>query len=106
MALAWGVMFRVAIGQSFGEAYVRDLLHLMVNLTTLRRNKSDSGIFLLISDVIGWVLSGPLSDTVATYFTKRNLSIREPEHRLPSVIPAALFTVIRGITFSTTTRRV
>jgi hypothetical protein len=76
MALTWGVMFRVAIGQIFGESYVSDLRHLMVNLTTLRRNKSDSCMFLLISDVIGWVLSGPLSDTVATYFTKRSLSIR------------------------------
>jgi len=50
----------------------------------------------------GWALSGPLSDSVATFFTRRNSGIREPEHRLPSVIPAAFFTVIGGIIFGTT----
>lgn len=104
MALAWGVIFSVAIGQMFGEAYY---LSNCFNTDYSPYNFSPQQVGLVyisacIGCVIGWALSGPLSDTIALYFTRRNGGLREPEHRLPSVIPAALFTVAGGIIFGTT----
>jgi hypothetical protein len=47
-----------------------------------------------IAAVIGSLLAIPFggyfSDKVADYFTKRNGGIREPEHRLPAIIPALI----------------
>jgi hypothetical protein len=47
---------------------------------------------LLRASLFGTYLCGPLADQIATYYTKRNNGIREPEMRLPVAIIAALFT--------------
>jgi hypothetical protein len=39
---------------------------------------------------LGTFAGGPFSDWVADYFTKRNGGIREPEMRLPAIIPSVI----------------
>ncbi|OJJ47362.1 hypothetical protein ASPZODRAFT_159251 [Penicilliopsis zonata CBS 506.65] len=44
----------------------------------------------MIGCVFGTFVGGPFSDWVADYFTKRNGGIREPEMRLPAIIPSVI----------------
>lgn len=44
----------------------------------------------LIGCFFGTFAGGPFSDWVADYFTKRNGGIREPEMRLPAIIPSVI----------------
>jgi MFS family permease len=45
-----------------------------------------------VGSLVGTYLCGPLADTIANYYTKRNHGIREPEMRLPACIIAAFLT--------------
>lgn len=49
---------------------------------------------IFVGEMIGLLTSGPLSDWVAGYFTKRNRGIREPEMRLIAMIPYTLIMMI------------
>ena len=40
--------------------------------------------------LLGTFAGGPFSDWVADYFTQRNNGIREPEMRLPAIIPSVI----------------
>jgi len=42
---------------------------------------------VLIGAIIGLVTAGPLSDRISIKLTKRNNGIREPEMRLPTMVP-------------------
>lgn len=44
----------------------------------------------LVGCVLGTFAGGPFSDWVADYFTRRNNGIREPEMRLPAIIPSVV----------------
>lgn len=86
------VMWSSVVAQLFGTAYGFD-------------SQAQGLVFLspFLGSVIGTYLCGPLSDRIATYYTKRNNGIREPEMRLPTcVIAAALVFVgclITGVTY-------
>lgn len=54
---------------------------------------------LLGGSIIGLVTAGPLSDYISAWSTKRNGGIREPEMRLPAIIPFMLANVV-GMTVS------
>lgn len=49
---------------------------------------------LLIGAIIGLVTAGPLSDWISMKLTKRNHGIREPEMRLPTMIPYFILMLI------------
>ncbi|PTB72346.1 MFS general substrate transporter [Trichoderma longibrachiatum ATCC 18648] len=49
---------------------------------------------IFAGSMIGLLTSGPLSDWVANYFTKRNRGIREPEMRLITMLPYTLGMII------------
>ncbi|EFX04904.1 cycloheximide resistance protein [Grosmannia clavigera kw1407] len=44
----------------------------------------------IVGCVFGTFAGGPFSDWVADYFTRRNGGIREPEMRLPAIIPSVI----------------
>lgn len=52
---------------------------------------------VLIGAIIGLFTSGPWSDWVAAYLTKRNGGVREPEMRLPAMIPYVLVMILGGV---------
>lgn len=52
---------------------------------------------VLIGAIIGLFTSGPWSDWVAAYLTKRNGGVREPEMRLPAMIPYVLVMIVGGV---------
>ncbi|KAK4082430.1 uncharacterized protein Triagg1_2242 [Trichoderma aggressivum f. europaeum] len=49
---------------------------------------------IFTGSMIGLLTSGPLSDWVANFFTKRNRGIREPEMRLIAMLPYTLIMMI------------
>ena len=52
---------------------------------------------LLAGGLMGLLTSGPLSDWVANYLTKRNNGVREPEMRLVTMVPYVLIMVIGSV---------
>lgn len=44
----------------------------------------------MVGCLLGTFAGGPFSDWVADYFTRRNNGIREPEMRLPAIIPSVI----------------
>ncbi|KAK1240395.1 hypothetical protein MKX07_004423 [Trichoderma sp. CBMAI-0711] len=62
------------------------------NFTTQEVGFTNFAIFA--GSMIGLLTSGPLSDWVANYFTKRNRGIREPEMRLITMLPYTLAMII------------
>jgi MFS family permease len=44
----------------------------------------------IVGCLLGTFAGGPFSDWVADYFTQRNNGIREPEMRLPAIIPSVI----------------
>ncbi|KAL7809442.1 MFS general substrate transporter [Trichoderma gracile] len=62
------------------------------NFTTQQVGFTNFAIFA--GSMIGLLTSGPLSDWVANYFTKRNRGIREPEMRLITMLPYTLGMII------------
>ncbi|KAE9982096.1 hypothetical protein EG328_011199 [Venturia inaequalis] len=55
---------------------------------------------ILIGAFIGLATAGPLSDWVSTRATKKNGGVREPEMRLPALIPYVLIMLLGNIVFS------
>jgi hypothetical protein len=49
---------------------------------------------ILIGAIIGLVTAGPLSDWISMKLTKRNNGVREPEMRLPTMIPYFIIMLI------------
>ncbi|EGR44701.1 uncharacterized protein TRIREDRAFT_111888 [Trichoderma reesei QM6a] len=62
------------------------------NFTTQEVGFTNFAIFA--GSMIGLLTSGPLSDWIANYFTKRNRGIREPEMRLITMLPYTLAMII------------
>ncbi|KIX08806.1 uncharacterized protein Z518_03463 [Rhinocladiella mackenziei CBS 650.93] len=82
MALSWNVLLAVLTGQLFSPPpYSFD-------------SESQGLVFLspLVGSLIGTYLCGPMADSIANYYTRRNHGIREPEMRLPTCIVAAALT--------------
>jgi len=55
------------------------------------------GVFsfaILVGAIIDLVTAGPLSDWISMKLTRRNNGIREPEMRLPTMIPYFIFMLI------------
>ncbi|KKK11813.1 hypothetical protein ARAM_002658 [Aspergillus rambellii] len=66
-------------------------------------NSRNQGLFFLspfVGSLFGVVFSGPGGDWIATFFTKRNHGIREPEMRLPTCLLAAFFTFFGALWFA------
>ena len=49
---------------------------------------------ILVGAILGLVTAGPLSDWISMKLTKRNKGIREPEMRLPTMIPYVVIMII------------
>lgn len=49
---------------------------------------------VLVGGLIGLVTAGPLSDSISMKLTRRNRGIREPEMRLPTMIPYVLIMIL------------
>jgi hypothetical protein len=52
---------------------------------------------VIVGALIGLVTAGPLSDWVSSRSTKRNNGIREPEMRLPAMIPYTIIMLLGNI---------
>jgi len=50
-----------------------------------------------VGSLVGTYLCGPLADTIANFYTKRNHGIREPEMRLPTCVIAAVLTFLGAL---------
>lgn len=75
--------FLVAVASNFASAFS----------TTYGFEAWQSGLCFIagmIGCLFGTFAGGPFSDWVADYFTKRNGGIREPEMRLPAIIPSII----------------
>ncbi|OJJ05802.1 hypothetical protein ASPVEDRAFT_153959 [Aspergillus versicolor CBS 583.65] len=75
--------FLVAVSSNFASAFS----------TTYGFEAWQSGLCFiagLVGCLFGTFAGGPFSDWVADYFTKRNGGIREPEMRLPAIIPSII----------------
>ncbi|ETS81177.1 hypothetical protein PFICI_06179 [Pestalotiopsis fici W106-1] len=55
---------------------------------------------VLVGAIIGLLTNGPWSDWVAAYLTRRNGGVREPEMRLPAMIPYIVVMIIGGVVTS------
>lgn len=92
LSLSWNVILASVVAQLFGTAYGFD-------------NQAQGLVFLspFLGSVVGTYLSGMLSDRIASYYTKRNNGVREPEMCLPTCIIAValvfLGSVITGVTY-------
>lgn len=92
MSLSWNVILASVVSQLFGPKYGFD-------------SQAQGLVFLspFVGSVVGTYLCGPLSDRIATYYTKRNNGIREPEMRLPTCVIAAVLVMIgcliTGVTY-------
>ena len=70
-------------------------------------SSGDQGLVFLapfVGSLIGTYLCGPLADKIATWATKRNHGIREPEMRLPACIIAVVLTFFGALIASLTYR--
>ncbi|KAH8705907.1 major facilitator superfamily domain-containing protein [Talaromyces proteolyticus] len=52
---------------------------------------------IFVGVLIGLFTAGPLSDLIAKWLTKRNNGIREPEMRLPAMIPYIIIMIIGNV---------
>lgn len=92
LSLSWNVILASVVSQLFATRYGFD-------------SQAQGLVFLspFLGSVIGTYLCGPLSDRIATYYTKRNGGVREPEMRLPTCIIAAALvfggSLITGLTY-------
>ncbi|KAF4762342.1 hypothetical protein HAV15_005370 [Penicillium sp. str.  len=89
MALSWNVILGASVAQLFAPH-------------PYGFNSSDQGLFFLspfIGSLFGVFFSGPGGDWIATFFTKRNNGVREPEMRLPTCLLAAFFTFFGALWF-------
>lgn len=91
LSLGWNVILGAVVAQLFAPQYGFD-------------SQAQGLVFLspFIGSLIGTWLCGPLSDKIATYYTKRNDGIREPEMRLPTCIIAAVLTFLGALVTSLT----
>lgn len=90
-SLGWNVILASVVAQLFSGQYGFD-------------SQAQGLVFLspFIGSLIGTWLCGPLSDKIATYYTKRNDGIREPEMRLPTCIIAAFLVFFGALITSLT----
>ncbi|CAI7596690.1 unnamed protein product [Penicillium palitans] len=89
MALSWNVILGASVAQLFAPP-------------PYEFNSSSQGLFFLspfIGSLFGVLFSGPGGDWIATFFTKRNNGVREPEMRLPTCLLAAFFTFFGALWF-------
>lgn len=89
LALSWNVILGAVVAQLFSPA-------------PYGFNSNAQGLFFLspfIGSLVGVYLSGPGSDGIANYLTRRNKGIREPEMRLPVCFIAAFFTFFGALWF-------
>ncbi|CAG8189118.1 unnamed protein product [Penicillium olsonii] len=89
MALSWNVILGASVAQLFAPP-------------PYGFNSNGQGLFFLspfVGSLFGVFFSGPVSDWIATFFTKRNNGVREPEMRLPTCLLAAFFTFFGALWF-------
>jgi hypothetical protein len=89
MALSWNVILGASVAQLFSPP-------------PYGFNSNAQGLFFLspfIGSLFGVFFSGPGGDWIATFFTKKNHGVREPEMRLPTCLLAAFFTFFGALWF-------
>lgn len=90
LALSWNVILGAVVAQLFAPA-------------PYHFNSNAQGLFFLspfVGSLVGFYLSGPASDWIANYLTRKNKGIREPEMRLPICLMAAFFTFFGALWFA------
>lgn len=98
------VFFPIVLWAAFSTGFAANAL-LALNLTQSQAfaappyNFSPSSVgyanfALLVGGVLGMVTAGPLSDKISMWSTRRNNGIREPEMRLPALIPYVMATIV------------
>ncbi|KAK9782962.1 putative Major facilitator superfamily (MFS) profile domain-containing protein [Seiridium cardinale] len=85
-SLGWNVILGASVAQLFEPQYGFD-------------SQSQGLVFLspFIGSLVGTWLCGPMADSVANYYTRRNEGIREPEMRLPTCAIAAVLTFLGAL---------
>lgn len=80
-SLGWNVILGSTVAQLFEPQYGFD-------------SQAQGLIFLspFIGSLVGTWMCGPMADSIANYYTKKNRGIREPEMRLPTVGIASVLT--------------
>lgn len=94
LSLGWNVILGSVVAQLFASQYGFD-------------SQAQGLVFLspFLGSLVGTWLCGPLSDKIATYYTKKNDGIREPEMRLPTCIIAAVLVFFGALITSLTYTR-
>ena len=89
ITLGWHVIFGVTVSQVFNATYGFDSIQ-----------QGLVYIGLAIGQIFGVLLSGPFSDWIANYFSKRNDGVREPEMRLPTIAIGAVLTIVGSLVYA------
>ncbi|KAJ9156240.1 MFS general substrate transporter [Pleurostoma richardsiae] len=89
MSLCWNVVLALTVAQLFAPP-------------PYAFGSGAQGLIFLspfIGSMVGTYLCGPLGDQIATYYTRRNNGVREPEMRLP-IAAVACFLTFAGVAIS------
>lgn len=81
-------------GIIYGYLYLLFTTITSVYQTTYHFSEGAAGLTFLgigVGSLIGLFIFGTISDRILIYLTKRNNGVREPEFRMPPVIPGSLF---------------
>lgn len=91
MVVAWSCSSSLTLNLTQSQVYAAA----PYNFTSSKIGLFNVAIFVGV--LIGLFTAGPLSDLVAKWLTKRNNGVREPEMRLPAMIPYIIFMIIGNI---------
>ncbi|GFF40208.1 uncharacterized transporter C1529.01 [Aspergillus udagawae] len=87
-------IFSVYLGIIYGYLYLLFTTITSVYQTTYDFSQGAAGLTYLgigVGSLIGLFIFGTISDKILIYLTKRNNGVREPEFRMPPLIPGSLF---------------
>ncbi|KAF7171633.1 hypothetical protein CNMCM6106_006044 [Aspergillus hiratsukae] len=87
-------IFSLYLGIIYGYLYLLFTTITSVFHTTYRFSQGAAGLTFLgigVGSLVGLLIFGTISDRILIYLTKRNNGVREPEFRMPPLIPGSLF---------------
>ncbi|KAH1665558.1 hypothetical protein KXX15_008390 [Aspergillus fumigatus] len=90
-------IFSVYLGIVYGYLYLLFTTITPVYQTTYQFSQGAAGLTYLgigVGSLIGLLIFGTISDKILIYLTKQNDGVREPEFRMPPLIPGSLFVPI------------
>ncbi|RLL95262.1 hypothetical protein CFD26_104670 [Aspergillus turcosus] len=87
-------IFSLYLGIAYGYLYLLFTTITTVYQTTYHFSEGAAGLTFLgigVGSLIGLLIFGTISDRILIYLTKQNNGVREPEFRMPPLIPGSLF---------------